>query len=156
MYFLVFIALLEYVVIFGKASMDIEGSKVWSIYKDGSFECGSKIRDAVFCDDNYIWIQSCYCMFFIEDQNSTVLGNCMTTCYYVRFHEVGRAYYKLDRYAVVNGSQLNEAICSTSIAHIDTNVFVVDVRRGMVLLCTHITAYRAMTTATGTGCFISL
>lgn len=120
MYSLIFIALLESSIIFGGASLD-EGSKVWSIYKNGSYESGDTIRDAILCDDDYIWIQSCYCMFFNQEDNSTILGNCMPTCYYVHFHEVGRAYYKVDRYAIENGSQLNEAICSINFAHIDTN-----------------------------------
>ena len=118
---LVLIALLQYAVIFGEASLDIKGSKVWSIYTNGSYKCGNTVKDVVLCDDDNIWIQACYCMFFLQDQNSTILGNCMFTCYYVNFHEVGRTYYEMDRYAAENGTQLNEAMCSTTFANIYMN-----------------------------------
>jgi hypothetical protein len=108
---------------FGKTEANSDAvSRVWSVCSNGSCDCGRNEYDIALCseDDEYLWIQACYCMYY-DSQNETILGSCMSTCHYVHFHEVGRVYFKLERYATENGSEFNEAICSRNFAHVDMN-----------------------------------
>ena len=67
--------------------------------------CSHSYRDLVQCDDlhNELRLHVCYCMYFNETDDSTIVGHCFYTCLY---HHV---YFTLP----LNGSQLNEAQCDS-------------------------------------------
>ena len=67
--------------------------------------CSHSHRDLVQYDDphNELRLHVCYCMYFNEQDDSTIVGHCFYTCFY---HHV---YFPLP----LNGSQLNEAQCDS-------------------------------------------
>lgn len=98
-----------------------DNPKIWSVCNNGSCNCGSEIGDIVMCDDDHLWIKACYCGYYDQTQNKTVLGNCLPTCYYLHSTEVGKNYYKLDRYSVQDGAFLNPKVCGGEFTHVDMN-----------------------------------
>jgi len=67
--------------------------------------CGNRLRDIVHCDDRFndLYVLICYCMYFNEEDDSTIVGHCFYTCFYKI------AYFRLP----LNGSQLNDAQCGS-------------------------------------------
>jgi len=66
--------------------------------------CGDSLEGVVRCDDhsNELDLLICYCMYFNEEDDSTVVGHCFYPC--INQH----TYFSLP----LNGSQLNEAQCA--------------------------------------------
>ena len=110
---------LQFALFTGYASLATEDVKIWSVYVNGSYQDGDSVNDVVYCDDEYVWIKTCFCLYYDHNLNKTILGNCMSTCFYVHFHQLGRSYYQTERVSKENGSQLNEKVCGISFAHVD-------------------------------------
>ena len=95
--------------------------QVWSVCdNNGSCSCAPSIYHAVICrdGDNTIKIQNCYCMFYDEDTNTSLLGTCLMSCYYQEtFHEPTIRFYSIQR----NVSSFNEDICSNETAWVNQN-----------------------------------
>ena len=66
-------------------------------------ECGDSLGGVVQYDDHFnnLKVLACYCMYFNEDDDSTIVGRCFFTC----FCKI--AFFRLP----LNGSQLNEVQC---------------------------------------------
>ena len=116
---LLYLLALHFVYITGHASLATEDSKIWSVCVNGSCNDGDSVNNVVYYDNEFVWIKTCFCLYYDHEQNKTILGNCMLTCFYVHFHELGRNYYKTERVSKENGSQLNEKVCGISFAHVD-------------------------------------
>ena len=69
--------------------------------------CGDSLRGVVECNDDFseLYVLTCYCMYFNEDDDSTIVGHCFHTCFY---HDHS-FYFTLP----LNGSQLNEVQCGS-------------------------------------------
>ncbi len=84
-------------------------NKIWSICDtNGTCVCGNDISQSVHCKDQEksIEIGLCYCMYYDEDNNETILGNCIYTCFYRHIT------YSIQRYSVENASLFNNDVCS--------------------------------------------
>ncbi len=90
--------------------------RIWSkCDANGSRTCGSDIGRAILCDDNseFIKIQQCYCLYYDQMRNMSLLGTCMTTCFQ------RSQYSTLFRYSVSNATLFNDVMCSPSVDGID-------------------------------------
>ena len=85
------------------ASKDI---KIWSrCDTNGSCVCGNNDFGEVNCHDDTLDIKTCYCMYYDEVMEKTVIGNCMQTCFY------RSTSYSIKRYSMENASLVNTAMC---------------------------------------------
>ena len=86
--------------------------QVWSVCDNtGSCSCGPNVSHAVICrdGDNTIEIQNCYCMFYDEDTNTSLLGTCLMSCsYQEKIYQPNFLFYSLSR----NLSSFNEDMCA--------------------------------------------
>ena len=145
------------------ASIENEGSevnrKIWSQSisdATGEYPCGVYKSGVVMCNEtqNYLEIYACYCIYWNQDTNETVVGSCIQTCFYTR--NAG-SFYRIERYFIKNGTLLNKAACSPSTSYVDTHReghSVDDVNLNMNWQHTPIntpSVYRAQTMGTKTG-----
>ena len=83
------------------------GNLIWSRVKDGSLVCGDSINGAIFCDDDFLKIARCYCVYYDVKRNTSLFGTCWATCFNPQF----AAYFKVKRYHVQNASDFNINMC---------------------------------------------
>ena len=106
------------------ASVDLEvNRKIWSQWipdANGEYPCGVDKIGVVQCDENdkYLKIHACYCIYWDQDTNESVVGSCLITCYYARNSS---PFYPIERYSISNGTLFNEAVCSLSTSYVDTH-----------------------------------
>ena len=144
------------------ASVDLEvNRKIWSQWipdATGEYPCGVDKIGVVQCDENnkYLKIHACYCIYWDQDTNESVIGSCLITCYNPRSSS---PFYPIERYSISNGTLFNEAVCSPSTSyadiHIVKDVSVVDANLNMDWQHTPIntpSVYRAQTMGIKTGC----
>ena len=106
----------------GVAGDESSDHKIWSMCGSDGCKCGAAIHGSVqYCSNDTLWIQPCYCMFYDETRNVTMLGSCLFTCYNFRSSGIQNYYYPVKRYSVKNAASLNDEMCSPSISSIDTN-----------------------------------
>ncbi len=94
-------------------------TKVWSQCEQTNEECkcGDTLQGAIFCSDDSLQIQPCYCMFYDKTENVTIAGTCMSNCL-----KHGPLYYKnITRYSVQNATKFNSDMCSLTMTLIDTH-----------------------------------
>ena len=89
---------------------DATGEYPCSVYKFGVVKCNET--------QNYLEIHACYCIYWDQDTNETVVGNCIQTCFYTRN---SGSFYRIERYFISNGTLLNKAACSPSTSYVDTH-----------------------------------
>ena len=97
--------------------------KIWSKSipdAAGEYPCGIDKIGVVKCNknDEYLKIHACYCIYWDQDTNKSVVGSCMPTCFYTRGFS---PFYPIERYSISNGTLLNEAVCSPSTPNVDTH-----------------------------------
>ena len=96
--------------------------KIWSDCSSGTCKCGPRVHRIVpHCSEETVWIQPCYCMYYDQDSNETIVGNCLPTCYYFNFSRVESFYYPVARYPVANATTFNAEMCSPATSLIETN-----------------------------------
>ena len=95
--------------------------QVWSVCdNNGSCSCGPNVSHAVICrdGDSTIVIQNCYCMFYDEDANTSLLGTCLLSCdYQLNVDQPSINFYSIHR----NVSLFNKDICANDTAWIKKN-----------------------------------
>ena len=65
------------------------------------------MHKAIVCNEDNLQIKPCYCMYYDQTLNLTVVGNCMVSCY-----AVTHVYYQtVTRYSVQNASLFNHDMC---------------------------------------------
>ena len=94
---------------------------VWSVCDESSCKCGDSLHDVVVCSGENLLIQPCYCMYYDQTENITIVGDCMYTCYYVNSENTGNYHYSIKHYSVDNASTFNEGICGSLISYRTTN-----------------------------------
>ncbi len=72
-------------------------------------------------NDDSIWIQPCYCLYFDQASNKSVVGNCMLSCYHVKFSQHAKGYYEIGRESVLNATTFNNEICNSSVITVGSN-----------------------------------
>ena len=91
--------------------------KIWSSQSipdaSGEYPCGVDKIGAVQCNETqkYLKIHACYCIYWDQDANKTVVGSCIPACF-------GGLYY-IERYSISNGTLFNKAACSPPSTVID-------------------------------------
>ena len=96
--------------------------KIWSICApNGSYACGVDRIRAVKCyeGDAFLHVHTCYCIYWDQDRNKTIVGRCLITCYYKGHPRL--PVYPIERYSTLNGTLFNEAMCGISITFIHTH-----------------------------------
>ena len=94
--------------------------RIWSVCSEnGSCSCGPDLYSVIQCTENseFIKIQNCYCMFYDEQLNMSLLGTCQFSC---NNYLMPGFFYYIERYAVANGSLFNIATCSNTTTVIET------------------------------------
>ena len=91
--------------------------KVWSTCTNSSCTCGSDLHHAIKCSDDSLQIQSCYCMYYDQDENTAIAGNCLVSCFAI----TGVYYHTVNRYLVKNATHFNRDMCSPAVAWVDTH-----------------------------------
>ena len=92
--------------------------KIWSSQSipdaSGEYPCGVDKIGAVQCNETqkYLKIHACYCIYWDQDANKTVVGSCIPTCF-------GGFYHIIERYSISNGTLFNKAACSPPSTVID-------------------------------------
>ena len=90
----------------------LSDQQVWSVCDNtGSCSCGPNVSHAVICrdGDNTIEIQNCYCMFYDESTNTSLLGTCLMSCgYQHKYYQPNFLFYSLSR----NLSSFNKDMCA--------------------------------------------
>ena len=95
---------------------------IWSVcIANNSCTCGSDVQDTVICHESSILIRSCYCMYYDAAINMTILGHCLSSCFYGNKSAHGRGFYKVERNTVQNASSFNKHICSFNFYNQQTN-----------------------------------
>lgn len=96
--------------------------KIWTTCNsNNSCSCGDSLSGVVTCSGENILIQPCYCMYYDQTENITVIGNCMLTCYYIHSGNYGNYHFPVKWYSEQNASSLNEDMCSSLISYVVTN-----------------------------------
>ena len=96
--------------------------KVWSdCNSTGDCICGVHVKKAVLCTEDELWVQPCYCMYYDDTMNKTLLGNCLFTCYYFNASRVRRYYYAVTRHSIQNASAFNKEMCGPVASLIETH-----------------------------------
>ena len=93
---------------------------VWSICDEDTCKCGNSLHNVVECSEDDLLIQPCYCMYYDESQNMSLVGNCMYTCFYVHMGNKANYHYPTKHYSVDNASSFNHEICDPSISYRET------------------------------------
>ena len=84
------------------------GDLIWSRANGSNFvECGNDIGHTILCEDNYLKIARCYCIYYDTDKNISLMSNCFSTCFHPQFG----AYFKVKRLHVDNASIFNRDMC---------------------------------------------
>ncbi len=79
---------------------------IWSDANDGCNSCGNNVNGSIECDDRFVYIRSCYCLYFDQTLNESILGNCIITC------SITKETYPINRYSVENATLLNDIVCN--------------------------------------------
>ena len=99
----------------------LSDQQVWSVCdNNGSCSCGPNVSHAVICrdGDNTIEIQNCYCMFYDEDTNTSLLGTCLMSCsYQKKSYQPNFLFYSLSR----NLSSFNKDMCAYDTTKVKQN-----------------------------------
>ena len=99
----------------------LSDQQVWSVCDNtGSCSCGPNVSHAVICrdGDNTIEIQNCYCMFYDEDTNTSLLGTCLMSCsYQKKSYQPNFLFYSLSR----NLSSFNKDMCAYDTTKVKQN-----------------------------------
>ena len=84
------------------------GDLIWSRANASNYvECGDDIGHAIQCEENYLKIERCYCIYYDTYKNISLMSNCFSTC----FHPQLGAYFKVKRLHVDNASIFNRDMC---------------------------------------------
>ena len=97
--------------------------KIWSQSipdATGEYPCGVYKSGVVKCNEtqDYLEIHACYCIYWDQDTDETVVGSCIQTCFYTRN---SGSFYRIEGHFISNGTLLNKAACSPSSSYVDTH-----------------------------------
>ena len=96
--------------------------RIWSeCGDDGLCLCGRSMLGTVVCKDMFVWVQPCYCMYFDHAYNRSILGSCMSTCFYSNNSEFGKMYFRIERLPVQNAGEFNRLMCNLQLFHMDVH-----------------------------------
>ena len=93
--------------------------KIWSSQlipdASGEYPCGVDKIGAVQCNktQKFQKILACYCIYWDQDANKTVVGSCMPTYF--------NTFYLIERYSISNRTLFNKAACSQPSTVVDTH-----------------------------------
>lgn len=94
---------------------------IWSVCDKNSCKCGNNLANVVYCSGEDILIQPCYCMYYDQTENRTIVGNCMYTCFYVHSGNKGNYHYSVKHYSIDNATTFNTEVCGSLISYRDIN-----------------------------------
>ena len=84
------------------------GDLIWSRANGSKYvEFGEDIGHTIQCEENYLKIARCYCIYYDTYKNISLMSNCFSTCFYPQFG----AYFKVKRLHVDNASIFNRDMC---------------------------------------------
>ena len=96
--------------------------KVWSDCTNGACSCGNDVHRTVLCSTDFVMIRPCYCMYYDQEYNASLLGRCLSSCFYTKFNDsIGELYYQIKRFPVNNSTVFNDFVCNIQFFHKNTN-----------------------------------
>lgn len=106
----------------GEGNCSLATRKVWSeCDASGSCFCGRDVQEMVFCENDYLWIKPCYCIYYDDTFNRSILGSCMSTCFNSNSSEYGKRYVKIERLSVESASKFNDEMCKLQFFQANTH-----------------------------------